>query len=227
MTPLFISTEVPAVVSTSDVTPVHHLPSFWDDTSDAKLQRQSQRSPPKRKTSPKPKTDEYSPPSSPEADASFKESTLTHVESPSGRRALELPDAHSPPDPGNSSDVSTSAEKTSSILDSLWPRPPTTIPEGSSPTLSAYSSDNHARSSMARVSFPGPQHTTTPAYICDFPFEGSGVPTTPPPTPPSKSVMKHTRSSGSIRRAIGSREGNYGLRPEDVIYMTVVHETWA
>lgn len=229
------------MVSTSDVTSIHHLPSFWDDSSDAKLQRQFQRSPPKRKTSPKPKHDEYTPPSSPEADASFKTSTLSYLESP--RRALELPDtlakdipragpnSNAPVDSGDPRDA-VNTENRSSILNASWPRPPTNTPTGPSPTSSTYSTHSPVPSSSpsVRVSFGRSPSSPTAAYLSESPFQGSGVPATPPPTPPPKSILKPVRrpsNSGSIRRPMGAREGNYGLRPEDVIYMSVVHETSA
>jgi hypothetical protein len=226
------------------ISPVHHLPSFWDDASDAKLHRQVQRSPPKRKSDLK--LNEYTPPSSPEVDDSFKEATLTYVGSPAGRRALDLrppsppqkdklspSESVSPRDSGMSHEVAVKADGASSIINASWPRPPVTVPSDVSVTLSTYSTSDH-------LALPSPAAKRSPensfheandsAHRQDAPFRGSDIPTstTPPPTPtPAKSILKQVKkrtSGGSIRRNLDSREGNYGLRPEDVIYMTVVKE---
>jgi len=228
----------------STISPVHHLPSFWDDASDAKLHRQVQRSPPKRRSDLK--LNEYTPPSSPEADNSFKEATLTYVGSPAGRRALELrppsppqkdklspPDSVSPRDSGASYEVAVKSDGASSIINAPWPHPPITVPSDISATSSTYSTSGH-------LALPSPAAQRSPwnsfhepndsAHRQDAPFRGSDIlaATTPPPTPtPTKSILKQVKrrtSGGSIRRHLDSREGNYGLRPEDVIYMTVVKE---
>lgn len=226
--------------------PVHDLQSFWDDTSDGKLRRKSQRSPPKRKLPTnrdasqfQPQFQENTPPNSPDSedggDESFKESTLTYITSPTGRRALEM--APLTPPPKASSPVrerSWDVSGANSILHASWPRPPSSIPSspGPSPTSSTYSNNGHGHRGP-----PSPIPSLTPSSSSkrmDFnhsrPFQDSGIPTpiTPsPPRVPPKSVLKHVikrTSGGSMRSMDSSREGNYGLRPEDVIYMTVVKE---
>ena len=232
------SAKAPPIISMSTLSPVHLLPSFWDDASDAKLHRQIQRSPPKRKSVLK--LNEYSPPSSPEADRSFKEDTLTYVGSPAGRRALDIeaptppPDMDIPPRPevpalrdsGISQEVTTSVNG-SSIIDASWPRPPSANPSSPSSTLSTYSM--LSPNSNVHRSFGSTFHEDIdPIHLRDVPFRGSDVPASPPSTPtPGRSILKQVKkrtSGGSIRRTADTREGNYGLRPEDVIYMTVVKE---
>jgi hypothetical protein len=222
----------------STISPIHHLPSFWDDASDAKLHRQVQRSPPKRKSVLK--LSEYSPPSSPEADRSFKEATLTYVGSPTGRRALDIeaptppPDSITQRDSGMSREVTIQVNGVSSIINESWPHPPAAIPSSPSATSSTYSTNGHGLSPS-----PIPQKSigsslyedVDPALLRDVPFRGSDVPATPPGSPtPGRSILKQVKrrtSGGSIRRYMDTREGNYGLRPEDVIYMTVVKEITA
>ena len=233
------STKMPPIISLSTMSAVHHLPSFWDDASDAKLQRQSQRSPPKRKEMKlKP---EDSPPSSPEVDESFKAATLIYVESPAGRKALDMEvppqiDIPSPPDsaalqdPGISRAVAVEVNPASPLLSSSWPRPPSS--SSPSPTSSTISTVGHASSAsssspMTQKSSGGIRENPDSVHdLCHIPFRGSGIPATPPGSPTS--IARYARgrtSNGSIRRNMDGREGNYGLRPEDVIYMTVVTET--
>jgi hypothetical protein len=224
----------------STISPVH-LPSFWDDASDAKLHRQSQRSPPKRKDV---KPEDYSPPNSPDVDNSFKQATLMYVGSPAGRRALDVettdlprivtvlpPDSDAPRDSDVTREIAVDVNRASPLLSTTWPLPPTANPPNPSPT-NAINSHMPSLSQTSQKSFSGYlDEDIQPIYMRDVPFRGSDVPTTPPATPtpptPGKSILKPVKkrtSSGSIRRIADCREGNYGLRPEDVIYMTVVKE---
>jgi hypothetical protein len=232
------STKMPPIISLSTMSAVHHLPSFWDDASDAKLQHQSQRSPPKRKEMKlKP---EDSPPSSPEVDESFKAATLIYVESPAGRKALDMEvppqiDAPSPPDsaalqdPGISRAVAVEVNPASPLLSSSWPRPPSSSSPSPTSSISTVGHTSSASSSspMTRKSSGGIRENPDSVHdLRHIPFRGSGIPATPPGSPTS--IARHARgrtSNGSIRRNMDGREGNYGLRPEDVIYMTVVTET--
>jgi len=235
------SSKLPPIISMSTISPVHHLPSFWDDASDSKLHRQTQRSPPKRKEDLKLKPDECTPPSSPEVDDSFKEATLTYVSSPTGRRALDT-EAPSPPqieiaspsDTPRASDASdevvADVNRASPLLNASWPQAPKAVASSTSSTFSTPNGHSRSLSPTTHMSFGSSLYEDTdPAHLQDSaPFRGSGVPTTPPSSPaPGRSILKHVKkrtSSGSIRRNMDNREGNYGLRPEDVIYMTVVKE---
>ena len=63
-------------------------------------------------------------------------------------------------------------------------------------------------SPSVRVSFGRSPSSPTAAYLSESPFQGSGVPATPPPTPPPKSILKPVRrpsNSGSIRGPMGAR----------------------
>lgn len=209
------------MIRTGDITPIHHLPSFWDDSSDAKLHRETQKTLPKRKPSRELLNSVGSPPSSPEVDKSFKESTLSYIQSPIGQKALEAgPPSPLPKEPLASPDSRYSAATAaSSILQTPWPIPPGSIPSVS-PTSSTYTAQGHLSPTPSTSSFgKRPQS----------PFQGSVVPVNPAPALAApKSILKHVKrvsSTGTLRRKdTESREGTYGLRPEDVIYMTVVSE---
>lgn len=201
------------MLGTGDIPPIHHLPSFWDDSSDAKLRRNSQKALPKRKRSREllsTSQSSGSPPNSPsagdhEADKSFKESTMSYVQSPIGQKAAaagQIPPSPRSPDSKYSSSAATA---TSSIL---------RIPPGQ---ISLASPINSAQS-HGRPDVPPTPSTATTITI-------TGPSGRRPPESPLKPILKHVKrasSNGSTMKDTGSHEGAYGLRQEDVIYMTVV-----
>ncbi|KAF7984584.1 hypothetical protein HWV62_13813 [Athelia sp. TMB] len=126
-----------------------------------------------------------------------------------------------------------SATSKSPVLE--WPQPPTAIPTASrvsfTPRSPATPSSPH---SQTFFSSPVPRSPASdvpePAFLpVEAPFDHARVPSPipPPPAPAPKSILKKSRSERRNRRharEASGGEGNYGLRPEDVIYMTVVQE---
>ena len=215
---LNISTRSPPMMRTGDITQIHHLPSFWDDSSDAKLRRYSQKTLPKRKPSREllnTTQSSCSPPSSPsaadhEADKSFRES-MSYVQSPIGQKAAATAAEQLPPP----------SSKFPASPDSIYSS------SGTTATSSIFQIPSHGRSPISSnystQSLGRPHVPLSPAAAAATATSPSGR-RSPGRTPPNP-ILKHVKrpsSTGTLKRDTESQEGAYGLRQEDVIYMTIV-----
>lgn len=241
----------PMIIKTADLTPVHLLPSFWEDDNKSPSKWKSFRSSAKGKSDLlKSRLDVDTPPSSPD-DESFKASTLNYLSSPIAQRALVSPGVSSPATPPSAGQsprrkplgLEAATQESiqveggglgSSVVGEKWPSPPSIVPPITKPSTSSTAKQTSPiRRSPIQVSFGNTlpiiarTRSPEPAYLRDVPFQGSRIPTPTPPATQPKSILRAPRGTRS-RWPSGSGgrnpEGNYGLRPDDVIYMTIEQE---
>ncbi|KZP27855.1 STE3-domain-containing protein [Athelia psychrophila] len=179
---------------------------------------------------------DLSPPNSPDTDAGdeeFKQTILGFYKAPTTPTPPSL--RRSSTSATNTKSAASTAPSTASNIDEKWPTPPTSIPSNLkdriyfTPKSQPTSISGSRGRSPACISFsdiPTIVHPAEPepAFLgAEAPFQGSRVPSPTPPDLPPKSILKSARTRAR-RHGHGASEGNYGLRPEDVIYMTVVQE---
>ncbi|PSR86952.1 hypothetical protein PHLCEN_2v5300 [Hermanssonia centrifuga] len=233
--------------------PVHLLTSGWDESL-RPSQAAKLRPKPPALTCDIPVTSSTT--STPDSDASFKESTLTYLQSPTGREALELASLPSlaqisPPLPA------TTPPDHTDILSSPWPRPPSTVPTTPTKSISIPSPEAASRSPRRHNRAPSLTSLTSSlssstisnsAYINDPdlylhtvltsphrpPFQDAGVPTdgqtsgTRTPTRPRRMPSKESIVHKNLSSSMKRAAGRKKDKEYgEAIYMTVVQETQA